>query len=85
MADLEEHSRILQAAEKAKRMTIKYTIVLLAIGVAMIIGGYARLNGHLRTISVALGLTLGAASPLLAFYITYVRVIKPVMKGRTGG
>ena len=85
MAGLEERSRILRAAEKAKHMTIKYTLVFLAVGVAMIIGGYIGLNNYPKTITVALGLALGAASPLLAFYITYVRVIKPLMKGRAEG
>ena len=70
--------------EKAKKTTLKYTVVLLALSIALIVGGYVKLEGLAGSISVALGLALGAASPLLAFYLTYRRIIKPEL-GETRG
>jgi hypothetical protein len=67
-------------AEKAKRMMIKYNAVMLAVAVLLIVAGYTRMNGLPATLSVAAGLALGASSPLLSFYITYRRVIRPLLR-----
>lgn len=88
LPSLEEASRKQRTVEKAKRATLKYTVILLAISVALIIGGYTRIPGRLGSFTVALGLALGVSSPLIAFYMVYRLIIKPWIKehleGKTG-